>query len=94
MSSSTLCRIRELRSTNSHQSLEGQGTPPQNPAAENRDHRGNEESPDVPAEEQPDDGPTRYIYFLKNLEHHDWGSNNDAVIVAENETQARQIPRV
>lgn len=48
-----------------------------------------QESPGT--EEQPDDGPTLHIYFINNLEHHDWGSNNDAVIVAENETQARQI---
>ena len=83
-----------MRSENSQEAAQGQQTvqgSPQNPAAENRDDRGNEESPEVPAEEQPDDGREFYIYFLENRNHHDWDCYNNAVIIAENETQARQI---
>tara|TARA_Y100000590_G_scaffold262224_1_gene294311 strand:- start:1337 stop:1681 length:345 start_codon:yes stop_codon:yes gene_type:complete len=39
----------------------------------------------------PVEEPTLYIYFLKNLKHRANGTNNDAIVIAQNEPQARRI---
>lgn len=39
----------------------------------------------------PVEEPTLYIYFLKNRKHRANGTNNDAIVIAQNEPQARRI---
>lgn len=35
--------------------------------------------------------PTLYIYFLQNREHHTYGTNKSAIVIAQDEPQARRI---
>lgn len=39
----------------------------------------------------PVEEPTLYIYFLQNRKHRAKGSNQDAIVIAQNEPQARRI---
>ena len=42
-------------------------------------------------EPPPEEEPTLYIYYLENREHVDYGTNNSAIVIAEDETQARRV---